>query len=117
MLHKLAFLAVAATTATLLTSSRAQAWGAYHVGFTHYGAGGFSHYGRTAVVGPYGGYSSAHFGAYGAGGSYHGGYSGGYGSSDRYYSYTPHSYGAYHYGGMSTGDYHGGYRAGYYRAW
>jgi hypothetical protein len=115
MLRKMVFLAAAAILAALLTSSKAQSWGAYHVGFTHYGAGGFYHYGHTSASGPYGGFSAGRYGAYGAGGSYHGAYASRYGSADAYHTYTPHY--DYHYGGMSTGDFHGGYRSGYYRRW
>jgi len=77
MLRQTFFLAVAALLVALATSSDAQAWGAYHVGYTHYGpVTGFSHYGATGVGGLYGGayHSSAyHYGGYG-----HGGYSAGY---------------------------------------
>ena len=51
MLRKPVFLALAAALVMLLTSSRAGTW-SFHVGYTHYGAGGVSHVGRTA----YGGY-------------------------------------------------------------
>jgi hypothetical protein len=113
MLRKWVFLVIATVLAMLLTSSRAHAWGAYHVGFTHVGAGGIYHYGRTAAVGPYGAYSGAHYGAYGEryGGLY--GERSGYG----YHYSSPSYYGGYHYGGMTTGDFYGGYRGGYYRAW
>jgi heterogeneous nuclear ribonucleoprotein A1/A3 len=91
MLRKNVFLAVAVTLLTLLTASRAQAWGAYHVGYTHIGPyGGIQHYGRTF----YGGY-------------------GGYGGL----AYERGGYGAVGYGGYGGAYYGGAYRAGYYRAW
>jgi uncharacterized membrane protein len=72
MLRKTLFLALAAILATLATSSEAQAWGAYHVGYTHYGpVTGFSHAGSTGFSSPYGGayHSSAyHYGGYRSGG-------------------------------------------------
>jgi len=56
MLHKSLFLSLAALVLTLVTSTKAHAWGAYHVGYTHYGPiTGFQHYGATAYRGPYGG--------------------------------------------------------------
>ena len=114
MFRKFLFLTLAAAAVALVTSSQAQAWGGFHVGYTHVGYGGVQHYGRTVGVGPYGAYSGAHYGSYGYGGAYHAGY--GYG--ERY-----GGYGAYHYGGY--GGYHYGgypyygdaYRAGVYRAW
>ena len=114
MLRKFLFLTLASAAMALVTSSQAQAWGAYHVGYTHVGYGGVQHYGHTSVAGPYGGYSGSHYGAYGAGGSYHAGY--GYG--DRYGSYGGYHYGGYsgyHYGGYPA--YGSEYRAGVYRAW
>ncbi len=73
MLRKTLFLAFAAILAVLATSSDAQAWGAYHVGYTHYGpVTGFQHYGATGVrAGGYGGY---HYGGYGGGGARYGYY-------------------------------------------
>lgn len=115
MLYKTLFVALAATVITLWTSSPVQAWGAYHVGYTHVGYGGVQHYGRTAAVGPYGAYGSAHYGGVGYGGAYRGGY--GYG--DRYggaYGYHA-GYGGYDYGGFRAGGVYGGYRAGVYRRW
>jgi hypothetical protein len=108
MLRKILFPALAAALVTLLVSSQAQAWGGYHVGYTHVGPGGAYHYGRTVGYGGYGGYSGAHYGAYGYGGAsrygyhysygerYGGGYSGGY-------HYSPSYYGGYHYGGVRYG--------------
>jgi hypothetical protein len=115
MLFRTLFVALAATLLTLWTASPAQAWGAYHVGYTHVGYGGVQHYGRTAVVGPYGAYGGAHYGGVGYGGAYRGGY--GYG--DRYggaYGYHA-GYGGYDYGGFRAGGVYGGYRAGVYRRW
>jgi hypothetical protein len=71
MLRKVLLVAVAAILATLLTSSRAQAWGCYHYGYTHVGPSGAYHVGGT-----YGGYGG--YGGYRYGGGYHYGY-GGYG--------------------------------------
>jgi hypothetical protein len=108
MFLRTTLLATAVTLATLLTASDARAWGAYHVGYTHFGPNGFAHYGRTAAVGPYGAYSGGHAGFYGAGG---GAYHVGYGYGERY-----GGYGGYHYGGFGYGGY-GGYRGGFYRRW
>ena len=68
MLRNILCIALIAAAAMLATASQAHAWGAYHVGYTHVGPEGVQHYGRTAAVGPYGAYSGAHYGAYGAGG-------------------------------------------------
>ena len=102
-MKKILCVALMAVAATLLTSTKAQAWGAYHVGYTHVGPEGVQHYGRTAAVGPYGAYSGGHYGAYGASGSYHAGY----GESTRY---GASSGGAYRYGSTSYGRYGGAYR-------
>jgi hypothetical protein len=96
-----------------------QAWGAFHVGYTHIGPGGIYHFGRTAAVGPYGAYSVGRVGGIGYGGD---SYRAGYGYGERYgglyggshYAASPY-YGAYGYGGASL--YGGVYRAGVYRAW
>jgi hypothetical protein len=78
MLRKTLFLAFAAILVALATSSEAQAWGAYHVGYTHYGpVTGFSHYGSTGLYGSYGGayhYGGYHYGGYGYGDAYRYGY-------------------------------------------
>ena len=101
----------------LLSAANAQAWGAYHVGYTHVGPSGVYHYGHTAAAGPYGSYSGGHTSAYGAyGGAYHSGYS----SGDRYGAYGAGYH--YGYGGYSSGYRYGGaygdaYRAGVYRRW
>jgi hypothetical protein len=121
MLNKTLFLALAATLAALLSSSRAHAWGCYHAGYTHVGYGGVQHYGYTAARGPYGSYSGGHVSGYGYGGGYHAGY--GYG--DRYgggayggaYHYGSSSYGGAYGGGFHYGGYGDAYRGGYYRAW
>jgi hypothetical protein len=102
------FLALATVLMALGTSNKAQAWGAYHVGYTHVGYGGAYHYGRTEAYRPYGDYGGASMYHYG-----YGGY-GAYGNRSSYY-YPPRpglGYGGYHYGG-----YYGGYRSGVYRAW
>jgi hypothetical protein len=83
MQRNILVLAIAVALAAL-TASEAQAWGAYHAGYTHVGYGGVQHYGYTATRSPYGSHSSEHAGAYGYGGSsYHSGYSSGnhYGGS------------------------------------
>jgi hypothetical protein len=46
----------------LAVPSKAQAYGAYHAGYTTCGAGGVQHYGSTAATGPYGG-SVSHTGS------------------------------------------------------
>lgn len=78
MLRKNLFLALAAIIVALGLSSKAQAWGAYHVGYTHYGpVTGVHHYGYTgAHYGGYGGYhyGGYHYGSYHSGGGYHYGY-------------------------------------------
>ena len=89
MLRKIVCVALVAAAAMLMTAAQAQAWGAYHVGYTHVGPEGVQHYGRTVGVGPYGAYSGAHYGSYGAYGGYRGA---SYGSAYRY-GYDP--YGAY----------------------
>ena len=98
MLLKNLCLALAAAVAMLIVSPKAQAWGAYHVGYTHVGPAGVQHYGRTVGVGPYGVSSSARYGAYGANASYRTGaiYGAGAGSTyrygyDRYGSYDRYS--------------------------
>ena len=46
MLPRSVFLAFAAMLVALALSSKAEAWGAYHVGYTHYGpVTGLNHYG------------------------------------------------------------------------
>ena len=60
------------------TSSQVDAWGGYHVGYTHVGYGGVYHVGATGYGDRYGGY-------------------------DRY-----RSYGGYRYGGYRYGDYRAG---------
>ena len=102
MLRKAFVLAAAVTLLSLLTASKAQAWGAYHVGYTHVGPYGVQHWGRTAYGG-YGGY---------------GGYR--YGSAYRYGGlgdYGAYRYGGYHYGGYGGLRYGDAYRAGFYRRW
>lgn len=122
MMRMTFIIGLAATLAALLCTSQAQAWGAAHVGYTHVGYGGVQHYGRTTAVGPYGSYSGAHYGSYGAGGSYHAGYGagssyGGYVSGGAYRYGGVSSYGGYHYGGVGVTPVHNPYASGYYRAW
>ncbi len=54
MQWKLLFLALATIILVLGTSSKAQAWGAYHAGYTHVGPSGAYHAGYTAAAGPHG---------------------------------------------------------------
>jgi hypothetical protein len=89
---------LAATLLPLLVASRAQAWGAAHVGYTHVGPAGVYHVGRTAGVGPYGGFYGGRWGYGGYGGFYRGGYgyrgwNGGYFGG---YPYYPAYYGGYY---------------------
>jgi hypothetical protein len=121
MFRKTLIAAIAAALALVLAASRAEAWGAAHVGYTHVGPGGVQHYGRTAVSGPYGSYSGGHASSYEAGGAYRtgGGYATGTtGAAGYHYSGTS-SYGAHYGTGYGTvGTYGGGgvYRDGvYYR--
>jgi hypothetical protein len=115
MLSKTVFLGLTAMLLALTCAREAQAWGAYHAGYTHFGAGGVYHYGTTAVAGPYGAYGGYRAGGVGAyGGGYHYGYGGAaYGG---YNSYYPNTYGGYAAGGYHYG-YGGAYGAGVYRAW
>lgn len=99
MVRKRLFVASAAMIIALIASSDAQAWGGYHVGYTHYSPStGLHHYGYTRAYG--GGYGGAHYG-------------GGYGG----YHYGGGGYGGYHYGGYHYGGYggYGGAHYGYYR--
>jgi hypothetical protein len=75
MLRKSIVVALAILLAAVLASSEAQAWGGYHVGYTHVGYGGAYHAGYTHV----------------------GGYGDRYGGYDRYRGYD--RYGGYRYGG------------------
>jgi hypothetical protein len=105
MLRKAIFLVCAAALAVLGTSSKVQAWGCAHVGYTHVGPYGVQHVSGTRAYGGgyrYGGaYGGYHYGAVGGYGGYRYGTVGGYGAA----------YGGYHYGG------YGGARAGYVRTW
>ena len=106
MLRKFTFLALATTLAFVSLSSKANAWGAYHVGYTHVGYGGYHHYGYTSVHGPYGAYG-AHYGSSGENSSYVGGVHV-YGTG----GYAGHGYPFGGYGSATNA-----YRAGYYRRW
>jgi hypothetical protein len=92
MLTRSALLLFAAVLVALALSAEIQGYGAYHVGYTHYGpVTGVQHYGYTGYhYGGYSGYGGAHYGAYGG---YH--------------------YGGYYYGGYGGSAYH----YGYYRRW
>ena len=111
MRQHILFLALAVTLGVLGTSSKAQAWGAYHAGYTHVGAGGVSHYGYSSAHGAYGSYGESRS-VYGTSGSVsHYGSSAGVGC---------HGESGYHYSGTSADGYHYGasaYHAGVYRAW
>jgi hypothetical protein len=92
-MFKAFFLAIAVTLGTLSMAGEAQAWGAYHVGYTHVGPAGAYRVGATAAAGPYGGAYARVPGG--------GGYAGAYG-----------------YGGFRAGGAYGGaYAAGVYRRW
>jgi hypothetical protein len=97
MLRKAFFLALLTVLLSLALSSKAQAWGAYHVGYTHYSPyTGVHHYGyTTAHTGGYGGGSGGahygyHYGSTGYGGGYHYGYhyGGSGGSASYHYGYA-----------------------------
>ena len=91
MLRRILLFAAAPMVLTLALSSKAHAWGAYHVGYTHWGPyTGLHHYGYTRA---YGGYGLGYHPYYG-------------------YGIQPYYYGGYRYGG-----YYGGARYGYYRRW
>ncbi len=98
MLRNILCLALAATAMTLITSTKAQAWGAYHVGYTHVGPNGVQHYGRTEAYGANGAYSGSRYGSSGGYGGYRGGssygarYGGSYGGA---YHYSSERYGSY----------------------
>src|SRR5438552_1033029 len=98
MLRKGLFSSLAAVVAMLLMPEAAWSWGGYHAGYTHVGPGGVQHWGRTAGVGPYGGFAGGHA----WGGGWGGGYRAGYGYGARY-------------GGLDGGV--GGYRYGGYGAY
>jgi hypothetical protein len=120
MMRNAFFLALVAGVVALATANEAQAWGAYHAGYTHVGYGGVQHYGYTAARTPYGAYSGGHESGYGYGGaSYHAGYSSGYRyggeSYGGYHAYTPgygggYAVGGYHYGGYPSTAGYGVYR-------
>src|SRR5262249_12798046 len=97
MLNKIITLGAVAVLAALLMPSKADAWGAAHVGYPHVGPGGVYHAGRTVAAGPGGVYAGGRAGGVGYGG---GAYRAGYG-------------GAVGYGGGYGGVYRGGY-GGYY---
>ncbi len=79
MLQKSFFLALAALVISLALSSPAHAWGAFHVGYTHYSPyTGLHHYGYTGFRTGYGGYGGYHYAGYRYGGYRYGGYGYGY---------------------------------------
>jgi hypothetical protein len=108
MLRKTLFPALAAGLVTLLLAAEAQAWGGYHVGYTHVGPNGAYHVGATGVRGGYGGGAvyrggAAYGGAYRGGAAYGGAYRAGGGVA-----YRGAAVGGYHY----SPSYSGGYAAG-----
>jgi hypothetical protein len=106
MLSKIITLAAVAALAILLMPSRADAWGAAHVGYTHVGPGGVYHTGRTVAAGPRGVYAGGRTGAYGAyGGGYRAGYRGAVGYGGGYYGGA--AYGGGYYGGGAYGARYG----------
>jgi hypothetical protein len=60
MLNKIVTLAAVAALAALLMPSRAEAYGAAHVGYTHVGPNGVYHTGHTVAAGPGGVYAGGH---------------------------------------------------------
>ena len=81
MLRRFVFVVFATILVTLALSSKAQAWGCYHVGYTHWGpVTGLHHWGYTGVhAGGWGGYGGYHYGGFHYGGyGYGGGYRYGY---------------------------------------
>jgi hypothetical protein len=74
MLRKTFFLTVAAILLVLATSSRAQAWYAYH--YRYGGLGGYGGLSYGGLYGGYGGihYAGYHYGGYGLGGVHYGYY-------------------------------------------
>ncbi len=122
LLRKPLFLLLASTLTALLLAPEVQAWGARHVGYTSYGAGGFEHYGHTSAYGPYGSYGgSRSFGvsSYGGTTAYHASgtvQSGLYAGQGYHYAGTTAT--PYYGGGFrATNVYGGGYSAGVYRGW
>jgi hypothetical protein len=67
---KTLFLAVAALLCALAASSRAQAYGCAHAGYTSVGPGGAYHAGGTAYSGPGGTYAAGSRAGVGPGGNY-----------------------------------------------
>jgi heterogeneous nuclear ribonucleoprotein A1/A3 len=108
MLNKIMTLTTVTALAILLMPSKVDAWGAAHVGYTHFGPNGVYHTGRTVAAGPGGAYAGGRTGAYGAyGGAYRTGYGGavGYGGAA-----------GYHYSaGYAGGAAYGAARYGYIR--
>lgn len=113
MLRKTLLSAALAGLVSLLLSAEAQAWGGYHVGYTHVGPGGVQHVGATGYRGPAGGGAYRGGYAYGAGGyrggaAYAGGYRAGYGGA----AYRGAAVGGYHYSPTYSAGYVGGARGG-----
>ena len=74
MFRKSVLIALTAIVVTLTQSSKLDAWGGYHVGYTHYSPyTGLHHYGYTGVSRGYG-YGGYHYGGYAGGGARYGYY-------------------------------------------
>ena len=97
MSHKTMVATLAALLTVLVMTSKVDAWGGYHVGYTPVRANGAYPVGGTpAYGGPYG-YDRYHYNGYGVGG-------------------RDGVFGAYGYGGLPYGfDARGGFGAGVYR--
>jgi hypothetical protein len=112
MMRTILIPAALAALLALATTSPVRAYGAYHRGYTMYGAGGYHHYGTTTGYGRYGGSVShtgsttgsssgyQHTGSTTATGRYGGSYSS---SSSR--AYSPTTYSGYSAVGASGGGY------------
>lgn len=117
MLRTILIPALLATLLAALTTTRADAYGAYHTGYTTVSpAGGVQHYGQTTATGVHGGTydrTSSTTGGYGAGATHTssttatGAYGGVYhGSTTR--AYSPATYQGYSAAGMSGSTYRAG---------
>ncbi len=112
MLNKIVLVLAAGALAAMLMPSKAAAYGAAHVGYTHVGPNGVYHTGETVGVGPNGAYAGGHTTAVGAeGGAYHSSYGaadtryGGAAYGGAAYHYSPTCSGAAVYGGAAHYDY------------
>lgn len=106
MLNQVMLLLAASALTALVASTRVDAYGAAHVGYTHVGPNGVYHTGETVAAGPGGVYAGGRTTAAGYGGVYRGGavatpYGAAYGGAA--YHYSPSYYGRTAYGGASYG--------------